>query len=183
MNLVCDIRSGYRKLTLQLVTTNGNDIKTKAERSFGLGFVFVIEAKRTCLFQNLKRSKRSGANSVYSTNWKDRSEAKSVYSTNLKDRRGANSVYSTNWKDQREAKSVYSTNSKDRSEANSYSRNRQDRSEKNELDRSKTNRGGIFINFMEHRNQFQGIDSASLCPGGPVKQPYSSSVPSPLRMF
>jgi hypothetical protein len=34
---------------------------------------------------------------------------------NLKDRSGANSVYSTNWKDLSEAKSVYSTNSKDRS--------------------------------------------------------------------
>ncbi len=33
------------------------------------------------------------------------------------------------------------------------------------------------------RNRFQGIDSASLCPGGPVQQPYSSSVPSPLRLF
>jgi hypothetical protein len=34
-------------------TSNGNDIKTKAERSFDLGFVFDIEAKQTCLFQNL----------------------------------------------------------------------------------------------------------------------------------
>jgi hypothetical protein len=33
---------------------------------------------------------------------------------------------------------------------------------------------------MEPRNQFQGIDSASLCPGGPVKQPNSNSVHSPL---
>ena len=33
--------------------SNGNDIKTKAERSFDLGLVFDIEAKRTCLFQNL----------------------------------------------------------------------------------------------------------------------------------
>jgi hypothetical protein len=81
-----------------------------------------------------------------------------------------------------EAKSFYSTNSKDQSRANlSYSRNRQDRSEKNE--RSKTNRDGIFKTFMEPRNRFQGIDSASLCPGGPVQQPYSSSVPSPLRLF
>ncbi len=54
---------------------------------------------------------------------------------------------------------------------------------KNELDRSKTNRGGIFKTFMELRNRFQGIDSASLCPGGPVQQPSSSSVPSPLRLF
>jgi hypothetical protein len=54
---------------------------------------------------------------------------------------------------------------------------------KNELDRSKTNRGGIFKTFMEPRNGFQGIDSASLCPGGPVQQPYSSSVPSPLRLL
>ena len=32
---------------------NGNDIKTKAEQSFDLEFVFDIEAKRTFLFQNL----------------------------------------------------------------------------------------------------------------------------------
>jgi hypothetical protein len=38
---------------------------------------------------------------------------------------------------------------------------------KNELDRSKMNRGGIFKTFMEPRNRFQGIDFASLCPGGP----------------
>jgi hypothetical protein len=44
-------------------------------------------------------------------------------------------------------------------------------------------RGGIFKTFMELRNQFQGIDSASLCPGEPVQQPYSSSFPSPLRLF
>jgi hypothetical protein len=31
----------------------------------------------------------------------------------------------------------------------------------------KTNRGGILKTFMEPRNRFQGIDSASLCPGGP----------------
>ncbi len=47
----------------------------------------------------------------------------------------------------------------------------------------KDRRGGIFKTFMEPRNRFQGIDSASLCPGGPVQQPYSSSVPSPLRLF
>jgi hypothetical protein len=34
--------------------------------------------------------------------------------------------------------------------------------------------------FKEPRNRFQEIDSASLCPGGPVQQPYFSSVPSPL---
>ncbi len=50
-----------------------------------------------------------------------------------------------------------------------YSRNRLDQSDKNELDRSKRNRGGIFKTFMEPRNQFQGIESASLCPGGPVQ--------------
>ncbi len=33
--------------------SNGNDIEIKAERSFDLDFVFDIEAKRTCLFQNL----------------------------------------------------------------------------------------------------------------------------------
>jgi hypothetical protein len=38
---------------------------------------------------------------------------------------------------------------------------------KNELDGSKTNRGSIFKIFMEPRNRFQGIDSASLCNGGP----------------
>jgi hypothetical protein len=36
-----------------LNTSNGNDSETKAERSFDLDFVFDIEAKRTCLFQNL----------------------------------------------------------------------------------------------------------------------------------
>jgi hypothetical protein len=36
---------------------------------------------------------------------------------------------------------------------------------------------------MEPRNRFQGIDFASLCPGWPVQQPYSNSVPSPLRLF
>ncbi len=41
---------------------------------------------------------RSGANSVYSTNWTDGSEAKSIYSTNSKERREAKSVYSTNSK-------------------------------------------------------------------------------------
>jgi hypothetical protein len=34
-------------------SSNGNGIETKAERSFDLGFVFNIQAKRTCLFQNL----------------------------------------------------------------------------------------------------------------------------------
>jgi hypothetical protein len=52
-----------------------------------------------------------------------------------------------------------------------------------ELDQSKTSRGSIFKTFMEPRNRFQGIDSASPCPGGTVQQPYSSSVPSPLRLF
>jgi hypothetical protein len=33
---------------------------------------------------------------------------------------------------------------------------------------------------MKPRNRFQGIDSPSLCHGGHVQQPYSSSVPSPL---
>ncbi len=33
--------------------SNGNDFETKAEWSFDLGFDFNIEAKRTCLFQNL----------------------------------------------------------------------------------------------------------------------------------
>ncbi len=33
--------------------SSGNDIKTKEERSFNLDFVLDIEAKRTCLFQNL----------------------------------------------------------------------------------------------------------------------------------
>jgi hypothetical protein len=39
--------------SLEVDYSNGNDIKTKAERSFDLGFVFDIEAKWTCLFQNL----------------------------------------------------------------------------------------------------------------------------------
>jgi hypothetical protein len=122
---------------------------------------------------------RSEANPAYSTNWTDRSEAKSVYSTNSKERSRANSVYSTNWTDRSEAKSVYSTNSKNRliPEIGMIE------AKKNELDRSKTNRGRIFKTFMGPRNRFQGIDSASLCPGGPVQQPYSSSVPTPLRLF
>ncbi len=33
--------------------SNGNDIKTKEERSFDHDFVLDIEAKQTCLFQNL----------------------------------------------------------------------------------------------------------------------------------
>ncbi len=38
--------------------------------------------------------------------------------------------------------------------------------------------------FMGPRNWCQGINSASLCsPGGPVRKPYSSSVPSPHRLF
>jgi hypothetical protein len=37
----------------RLPSSNGNDIETKAERSFDLDFIFDIEAKRTCLFQNL----------------------------------------------------------------------------------------------------------------------------------
>jgi hypothetical protein len=49
---------------------------------------------------------------------------------------------------------------------------------KNELDRSKTNRGGILKTFIEPRNQFQGIDSASLCPGGP-----EPIFPIPPRLF
>jgi hypothetical protein len=36
-----------------VVDSNGNDIDTKEDRSFDLDFVFNIEAKRTCLFQNL----------------------------------------------------------------------------------------------------------------------------------
>ncbi len=48
------------------------------------------------------------------------------------------------------------------------------------MDRSKTNRGGIFKTFMEPRNRFQGIDSASLCPSGPAQQPYSSRFLAPL---
>jgi hypothetical protein len=31
-------------------TSNVNDIETKAEQSFDIGFVFNIEAKLTCLF-------------------------------------------------------------------------------------------------------------------------------------
>ena len=43
-----------KKRTAQQRWSNGNDIKTKAERSFNLDFVFDnIEAKGTCLFQNL----------------------------------------------------------------------------------------------------------------------------------
>jgi hypothetical protein len=48
----------HRQITGEIMhkildTCNGNDIETKAERSFDLEFVFDIEAKRTCLFQNL----------------------------------------------------------------------------------------------------------------------------------
>ena len=45
--------------TVPICGSSGNNIETKAERSFDLGFVFHIEAKRTCLFQNFERSKRS----------------------------------------------------------------------------------------------------------------------------
>jgi hypothetical protein len=38
---------------LDILYSNGNDIETKSERSFDFDFVFDIEAKRTCLFQNL----------------------------------------------------------------------------------------------------------------------------------
>ncbi len=115
-----------------VIRSNGSDIKTKAERSFDLGFFFEtnllipelvnIEAKRTLFILHLRKSEsffftnskdRIGANSVNSTNWTDRSEVKSVYSTNSKERSGAKSVYSTNWTDQTEAKSVYSTNLKE----------------------------------------------------------------------
>jgi hypothetical protein len=41
------------------LSSNVNDIETKAKQSFDLGFVFDIEAKRTCLFQIFERSKRS----------------------------------------------------------------------------------------------------------------------------
>ncbi len=42
----------------------------------------------------------------------------------------------------------------------------------------------IFLKLLwSPRNWFQGIDSASLCTGGPAQQPYSSSFPSPLRLF
>ncbi len=161
-------------------------VMAMAERSFNLGFVFdskrnqpaYSRSKRSepCLYHKFERSKRSELCLF--------NKLEVCYSTNSKDRSGANSVYSTKWKDWSEAKSVYSTNLKDRSGANSaYTRNRQDRSEKKELDRSKTNRGGLFKTFMEPRNRFQGIDSASLFPGGPVQQPYSSSVPSPLKLF
>ncbi len=121
-----------------VIRSNGNEFKTKAERSFDLDFVFEtnllipelvkIEAKRTLLILHLRKSEsffftnskdRSRANSVYSTNWTDRSEAKSVYSTNSKERSGAKSVYSTNSKNWSEAKSVYFTNSKNRNEAKS----------------------------------------------------------------
>jgi hypothetical protein len=114
---------------------------------------------------------RSGANYVNSTNWTDRSEAKSVYSTNSKERSGANSVYSINWKNRSEAKSVYSTNSKNRSGANSaYSRNRQDRSKKNNWIEVKGTEA-VFLKLSWSpggSNWFQGIDSASLCLGGPI---------------
>jgi hypothetical protein len=50
---------------IMLWSSKGNDIETKAERSFDLGFVFDIEAKQTC----------------YSRTCKDRSEANPAYST------------------------------------------------------------------------------------------------------
>ncbi len=42
-----------------ILSSNGNDMETKAERSFDLVFVFNIEAKQTCLFYTLERLKRS----------------------------------------------------------------------------------------------------------------------------
>jgi hypothetical protein len=44
----------HLKGNYDLNSSNGNDIETKAERSFDLDFVFDIKAKRTCLFQNVK---------------------------------------------------------------------------------------------------------------------------------
>ncbi len=43
----------YMDVRVYVETSNGNDIETKVERSFDLDCVFDIEAKRTCLFQNL----------------------------------------------------------------------------------------------------------------------------------
>jgi hypothetical protein len=45
-------QSACTALMALLPSINGNDIETKAERSFDLGFVFDIEVKQTCLFQN-----------------------------------------------------------------------------------------------------------------------------------
>jgi hypothetical protein len=47
------IGRGWINIAPGILISDGNDIETKAERSFDLGFIFNIEAKRTCLFQNL----------------------------------------------------------------------------------------------------------------------------------
>ncbi len=140
-----------------------------------------IEAKRTLLILHLRIQAKW---ILFITQIQSNEAERTRFIPQIGQINKAKSVYSTNWKEQSKAKSVYSTNSKNQSEANSAnSRNRQDRSEKNELNQSKTNRGGLFKTFMEPRNRFQGTDSVSLCPGGPVQQPYSSLVPGPLRLF
>ncbi len=48
--------SSYCNLTSLDIRSNGNNIEMKSQRSFDLDFVFDIEAKRTCLFQNLKQT-------------------------------------------------------------------------------------------------------------------------------
>ncbi len=157
--------------------------RTCKDRSEPCLFYTLARSKRSkfCLFHKIERSKRSELCLFHKL---DRSKWSEGCLFHKFERTDQNFVYSTNWTDRSKARSVYSTNSKNRSGANSaYSRNRQDQDKKNELDLSKTNWGGIFKTFMEPRNQFQGIESASLCPGGPVQQPYSSSVPSPLRLF
>jgi hypothetical protein len=99
-------------------SSNGNDIKTKAERSFDLDFVFVIEGKRTLL--NLHLIKIEAKRILFIPQIRKiesernlfipqigQNETKPVYSTNSNERSRAKSVYSTNWKDRSEAKSVY----------------------------------------------------------------------------
>jgi hypothetical protein len=117
-----------------------------------------IEAERTLFIPQIGK--------IVATNWKDCSEAKNVYSTN--------------WKDRSEAKSVYSTNSKrlipkiGKIEAKKTNWIKVKRTE------------AVFLKLLWS----PGIDSKefilqayALAGLYIVQQPYSSSVPSPLRLF
>jgi hypothetical protein len=52
--MTCFFHSHFiSKEVWEQVPINGNNIESKAEQSFDLGFIFYIKAKQTCLFQNL----------------------------------------------------------------------------------------------------------------------------------
>ncbi len=131
-----------------------------------------------CLFHKLDRSKRSEVCLFHKFKRMKRSEL-CLFHKLYRSKRSEVCLFPKCERTERSEVCLFHKFEKSSGANSAYSRNRQDRSENNELDRSKTNRGGI-LKLMEPRNRFQGIDSASLCPGGPVQQPYSSSVPNPL---